>query len=467
MTPWQQFYAIIKDPSWPQCVDETDFFDLAPEIQQEITDIHGYRPGEFRDRSRLPDKVFPIKSTTACQLKWTWSTVFLTTGNTASCHRTNQHEFDINSFDFHNTPTKISDRQAMLQGNWPEKGCDYCKNIEKANGVSDRITNLDMSGVHAPLELDKDPQAVSVTPRMLEVYFDNVCNLKCVYCGPHFSSLWDAENKKHGSFSANGLIISDRFVKDVNLQTNKQKLFAWLEKNGHQLTNFNILGGEPLFQDELEECLVFLERVPLPDVDLQIFTNLNVKNARLIDILDRIKSLIQRDHIRAFTITASLDCWGPRAEYVRFPLDLETWQTNFETLIDRPWIKLVVGSTVTPLTIHSLPELIAKINEWNRTRPVSHYFNSVNGPSYLMIDILGDIFRDDFDRALNLMPEDTEHQIHVKKYLAGIAKQSVSRGTNPTEILKLRTFLDEMDRRRSTQWKVIFPELVDSLCQID
>jgi MoaA/NifB/PqqE/SkfB family radical SAM enzyme len=29
---------------------------------------------------------------------------------------------------------------------------------------------------------------VHVTPRILEVYFDNTCNLKCLYCGPHFSS---------------------------------------------------------------------------------------------------------------------------------------------------------------------------------------------------------------------------------------------------------------------------------------
>ena len=31
---------------------------------------------------------------------------------------------------------------------------------------------------------------------MLEVYFTNTCNMSCVYCGPHFSSQWEAENIK-------------------------------------------------------------------------------------------------------------------------------------------------------------------------------------------------------------------------------------------------------------------------------
>jgi hypothetical protein len=467
MTPWQQFYQSVRESNWPDCEREEQFGNLPAWIQHECTTIHGYTPGEYRQQSRLLYRRFPIATDTACQLKWTWSTVYLTLGMTASCHRTNHHRFDTDTFDFHNTPNKIEDRGLMLQGQWPNKGCDYCKQIEKSGGISDRMTNLDLAGIHAPPELQTKLTAVTVTPRILEVYFDNVCNLKCVYCGPHFSSLWDAENKKYGHFESNGLIISDRFSKDINFSSNKNKLFTWLEQNGQHLTNFNMLGGEPLFQDELQECLDFFERVPMPDLDFQIFSNLNTKNARLIAIIDRIKSLIDRDHLRAFTVTASLDCWGERAEYARFPLDLETWQKNFETLLAHPWIKLVIGSTITPLTITTLPELIEKINTWNQIRKVSHYFNSVDGPSYMMIDILGDVFKQDFQRALCLMPDHDQHQRQVRSYLEGIGLQSVSKPPNPTEATKLRVFLGEMDRRRGTDWKRVFPELAIHLEFID
>jgi hypothetical protein len=48
-------------------------------------------------------KYFPIKTATACQLKWAWSTINLPKGITQSCHRVDPHPFDINSFNFHNT----------------------------------------------------------------------------------------------------------------------------------------------------------------------------------------------------------------------------------------------------------------------------------------------------------------------------------------------------------------------------
>jgi len=460
MTPWQEFYSSIRDPAWPVCDTEKDFATLPEHIKQEIVDVHGYTPGEYRQQSRLRQKPFPIVTSTSCQLKWNWSTIYLSTGKTASCHRTNHHEFDTGKFDFHNTPEKLDDRNRMLQGQWPVKGCEYCREIESAGGQSDRMTNLDFPGMHAPPELDNNIDAVSVTPRILEVYFDNVCNLKCVYCGPYFSSLWDAENKRHGTFRSNGLVISDDFVKDTNLENNKKKLFEWLALNRQHLTNFNVLGGEPLFQPEFDQCLDFFESHPAPDLSFQIFTNLNISLKRLSSAIDRIEKLIIQNKIRRFSVTASLDCWGARQEYARFPLDLRSWEENFNFLLSKPWVDIVVGSTITPLTIKTLPDLIERINLWNLERPVTHYFNSVNGPSFMFIDILGDLFAEDFDRALALMPENTSDQKTVKKYLEGIAYQSKSKGINTKEVIKLRTFLDEMDRRRNTNWRQIFPELV-------
>jgi hypothetical protein len=272
--------------------------------------------------------------------------------------------------------------------------------------------------------------------------------------------LWDAENKRHGSFSSNGLVIKDNFQKDGNLDHNKQKLFDWLAIHGHKLTNFNILGGEPLFQSEFDQCLDFFFKHPAPDLDLQIFSNLNASASKIESVVNKMRSLIDHGCIRQFTVTASLDCWGREAEFARFPLDLSVWQRNFERFLVEPWIRLVVGSTVTPLTIKTLPDLVAKINHWREQRPVHHYFNSVNYPSYLFIDMFGDIFSQDFQRALDLMPEDTDQQRNTKKYMLGISKQSANGHPKISEIRKLLAFLDEMDRRRQTDWRSIYPWLI-------
>lgn len=461
MSTWQEFYTGIKDPSWPDCNQESDFEHLPEEIRLECQNQFKYVPGSFRKQSKLPNKRFPIQTDTACQLKWTWSTIFLTTEETASCHRTDHHRFDTDDFDFHNTPEKIQDRERMLAGQWPEHGCNYCQDIERAGGQSDRITNLDFSGIHAPPELSNDSTATQVTPRMLEVYFDNTCNLKCLYCGPHFSSLWDAENKHHGNFQRGNLTISNRFVKSSNIESNKQKLFEWLKDNSQHLTVFNILGGEPLYQQELDQCLDLFEKYPAPELKLQIFTNLNAKLNRVQTMVERVKRLVDNNHLREFEITASLDCWGAPQEYVRYPLDLTVWEKNFEYLVAQNWINLIINSTITPLTVKTLPDLLKKINQWSQHRKIYHYQNSVNYPSHMLIDIFGNIFQEDFALALELKPNTTSEEIASKNYLAGIARQSAYPGPNVAEIQKLYDFLNEMDRRRGTSWTETFPWLAN------
>jgi hypothetical protein len=451
MSTWQEFYSAVRDPQWPDCETEENFTQLPEAIQLECINQFGYVPNSFRNKSKLINKRFPIESATACQLKWTWSTLYLTTDQTASCHRTNHHRFD-SDFDFHNTASKIDDRMKMLDGKWPDKGCAYCQDIEAAGGQSDRITNLDFPGIHAPPELEQNPLAVHVTPRILEVYFDNTCNLKCLYCGPRFSSLWDAENIKYGG---------PAFAKSKNIESNKQKLFEWLKQHGHTLTVFNILGGEPLYQPELEQCLALFEQYPAPELKLQMFSNLNARLPYLQKIIQRVRKLIDRGCIREFEITASLDCWGAPQEYVRYPLKLQEWERNFEYLLDQPWINLIVSSTVTPLTVKTLPDLLHKINQWSVTRKVYHYQNSVNGPDHMFIDLFGDIFRDDFDRAIALKPDQTPEDIASKNYLIGIAKQSQQREPKTKQIRELFDFLNTMDHRRNTHWPTVFPWLAD------
>ena len=155
-------------------------------------------------------KIFPIQSDTACLLKWSWSTIFLGIGTTSSCHRCNHDQLTVETFkDFHNTPNKIQARQLMREGVWPQKGCQYCEKIEAAGGVSDRQYQIDSDhdADRVPTELLQDPTANVVTPRTLEIYFSNTCNLKCIYCSPQFSSQIKQENIKFGPFSKNNVSI--------------------------------------------------------------------------------------------------------------------------------------------------------------------------------------------------------------------------------------------------------------------
>jgi hypothetical protein len=148
-------------------------------------------------------------------------------------------------------------------------------------------------------------------------------------------------------------------------------------------------------------------------------------------------------------------------------LNLQEWEKNFEYLLGNAWINLIVGSTVTPLTIKTLPDLLVKINQWNKIRPVYHYQNSVNGPGFMFVDIFGDIFKNDFDQIIKLKSANTPEEIDSRNYMLGIATQSQSVAPDVFKIRQLFDFLNKMDLRRNTSWPLTFPWLVDEFKKYD
>ena len=92
----------------------------------------------------MSKKIFPIQTATACQLKWSWTTLLLNTGQSASCHRTGFHELTAENFDnFHNNDSVLADRRQMLKGEWPTENCSYCRLVEQAGGKSDKAITRD------------------------------------------------------------------------------------------------------------------------------------------------------------------------------------------------------------------------------------------------------------------------------------------------------------------------------------
>ena len=183
-------------------------------------------------------KTWPIATDPTCVQKWNWSTIYLTNSASASCHRTTQYKFDLDSFDdFHNLPEKLRDRQMMLDGKWPGNGCEYCRKIEDAGGQSDRtFGNANLENV--PSEVFTDPTAISIVPKTVEVYFDNTCDLKCVYCGPWYSSLWAAENKKNGYFKTGTFELNDEYRASDNRRAYVEKFWVWWDRHYDQVSHF-------------------------------------------------------------------------------------------------------------------------------------------------------------------------------------------------------------------------------------
>ena len=430
--------------------------------------------------SQQPPKRFPIKEGIPCQLKWTHSTVYLTDGITASCHRAGygKIEMDGDNFNFHNIANKITERTKMLAGEWPGNGCEHCKHIEQAGGNSDRTIHLEMEGTTAPPELDNDLKAVNVTPRQLEVYWGNTCNLKCIYCAAHYSSKIHQEEKRFGPFNMEGVILdANKWRMSDRIEEATEKLFVWFENNIQHLHKLFIMGGEPFLQKETERMIAFLEQKELPDLTLCFFSNLTVDHERVKNWVQRLDRLVKEKKLDKLQIVGSLDSWGAEAEYVRNGLNLKLFQKNFEYILNESNTLQNINSALTATAVPGMPMLVDKINEWSKIRPV--YWSMMKastynyGPRpYLYPGIFGRKINDlglkeaieKFD--INSYGHVDSVKSNHKNYMNGIMNEFENKEPDLIRQKQFKIYLTELDRRRGTDYKKTFPTIAEWLDKV-
>ncbi len=451
-------YNELAGPDWPSYEeflkgDRGSTIDIADEINS------------FVDMFTKDGILFPIRTATSCQSKWTWSTIFLNQLSTASCHRVKPIPLDIDNFDnFHNLPKKINDRRLMLNGEWPTGGCEYCRDIEQAGGWSDRMHNLDIRDLTPP-ELEEQENEVYVTPRLVEIFAQNACNLACTYCNSNLSSKIEQENKKFGEFNKHGVSIP---ITEVPALADDvfEKFIDWLTKNIRYLKRLHLLGGETFIQHRLlSSVLDIIEKNPNPELQFCIFSNLNVPDKWWDLYINRIRDLQKSKCIKVFDLTASIDCWGAEAEYARYGLNLDKFESRLAWAAeeDESWLGLNINQTITCLTMGSMSTLVEKISQYSKHRHIGHYFEFYVGPQMFQHPKIypWKFWEPYMNKVLDQMPRNTNNQLEAIQRMSGISAFLKSFNLYQfDEIEKLFVYLDELDRRRGTDWRSIFPYLM-------
>lgn len=417
----------------------------------------------------MDNRLFPIKTATACLNKWTWSSLWLAQGTTANCHRVKPHAISVEDFqNFNNTPEKIAQRETMLRGEWPTQveGCDYCQKIEAAGGKSDRQMHLDIPWV--PPELHDDPTATHVTPRLVEVFINNTCNLKCIYCSPGLSSGVAKENDQFGEFrdprpGHDHLIIWKAELELVDTRTDYvDAFFTWLENNHQHLYRLHLLGGEPFLQAEMNRFIEFFETHWSPDLEFNIISNLMVKERNMQNSVGRLSECVKAGRLKGLHITGSIDAWGPGAEYVRYGLNLETFENNLKYLLHNPQVNTVgLYQVLTCMTINEAPALYEKIKEWRQIRPELKYgfqFN-IDWSKYFTHPKHwpASVWQPSFAKLIDEMERANDSMLVE---MQGAWKSVQDAQPDPDAVELCHIYLDEMDRRRGTNWRTLFPYLV-------
>ena len=241
--------------------------------------------------------------------------------------------------------------------------------------------------------------------------------------------------------------------------------WCYLHENDRyqHIRQYQIAGGEPFHQTELEASIDFWDQHPNPDLTFNFITNLKVPHKKFVNTIDRLGRMVAEKKLMRVQISASLDCWGPQQEYARWGLDLAEWEENFTYLIDKPWVQLCINSAINPLSIMTTDELIKRINNWNDRmgeRKIAYSFMTVMAPPWMYPAIFGpDVFEQGFTDILFQMRETNPMERSAKEHMQGIARQIANGTRNVAMINGLKDYLTEIDRRRGTNWKELFPWL--------
>jgi MoaA/NifB/PqqE/SkfB family radical SAM enzyme len=375
-------------------------------------------------------------------------------------------------------------RLTMLEGKIPAS-CTKCHK-EEFNGVaSKRIWETGTwveDGIDLP-ELIKQTEEDGTVPESL-VYLDlrlgHTCNLKCIMCSPHDSSMWVADHKKlYPIFQAKEL--KDQMQWDRKEFNNKwhENPDFWKEMYAQipNLKQVYFAGGEPLL---IKEHKLFLEEIIRQGYADKILVRYNT-NGLLVD--DNIIELWKK--FKKVKVGFSIDAVGDRNYYIRYPSDWATIERNLHKLDNTPDnIQVSIATAIQILNIKHLPELakwkiqqnFKKVNFENVTDGIEAGGGIVNMhllyiPTFLSIRCLPEYDKEEVRKAFAELAnwlyanyrQDEDFWKHNpygwKRWQAVLDFMGAEDHTS--QLPAFVEYIEKIDLLRLTDFKEIFPELAN------
>ncbi len=432
---------------------------------------------ESKDLIHFRDTVLNTKSPSFCGAKWGNSTLWLNSGETASCHLPPVHKIDVLQIQedpskLHTTDHKIKMREMMQKGEKPSE-CDYCWKVESMgpNFTSDRVFK---SLQFSPEEMQKwyeAPADARIVPPTIEVMFDRTCNFACSYCNANFSTEWAKDIKKNGPYEletrGGGAFKHDGSENNANPKLTNPYIEAWWKwwpELTQKLRVLRITGGEPLMSDDVWKLF---DKVADEGhkFEVGVNTNLGAKEA----IIDR---LIERSHgMHRLTIFTSMEGIEDQAEYMRDKLDYEHWKNNVERIFEESNVKrLVVMMTINALCVFSVTDFLDQMLAWKHKYKTSIGLsvNFLRFPAFMNVTVLPDHIRQEAYEEIKLWYEINKESPYLNAMEKGDIERLISYvnvietpHSYDTDIEKNRKdfkrFYTQYDKRRNKSIR-IFPK---------
>jgi organic radical activating enzyme len=348
-----------------------------------------------------------------CYAKWRQVSLHLTTGMTNSCYHPPLHEIDAtlladNPGALHNTPYKKTQRKIMLRNERPSE-CQYCWNMEDLGELSDR--HYRSGEPWAKIDLTNLTGDEDVIPTYVEVNFSNVCNLKCSYCSPQYSSTWADDTNRHGAYPTrvphnepshfNGR-RKPIPVREYNPYV--EAFWRWWPQLYPKLKHFRMTGGEPLLDKNTYRVFDYVLALPKMDLHLDVTSNFSVEQSIFDRYLDYVKRLCntQIEHFMQYVSVDTGD-WI-QAEYIRHGLDAKKLMHNVDQYLteipNRNSLTFII--TLNNLSVSGLDQLLDYILE----------LRSRYSKTYQRVWFDTPVLRNPRWQSLQILPESYQRRMH-------------------------------------------------------
>lgn len=217
----------------------------------------------------------------------------------------------------------------------------------------------------------------------------NLCNLKCRYCGPHFSSQWAEE------------LGTDLLYQEIDSYKN-----ILITDSLHWMY---FTGGEPLIIAEHWNLLqTLVNNDQAKNISLLYNTNLTTvkyKNLDVVNLWEKFKSV---------TINCSIDAVGPALEFIRSGSDWTKIKTNLEKIIkiNSNKIKINLSPVISILNIWFVDELFEYAKQNNlSTKPIV-----LTGPDYLALNVIPDELKNLAQQKLKKIQAHIDENLYKQLY---------------------------------------------------
>ncbi len=330
--------------------------------------------------------------------------------------------------DFWDSDYREQVKKKMLDG----QSVSACRNCYKSEALGQISMRNHYNSIYKDL-------AIEETPTALDLDFSNLCNLKCIMCGPDRSSQWAKELGKNGSAPVS------------------KKELDQLCKISHNVKHLTIQGGEPSIMPEFEYYFDYLkENNLIQNIDLDCISNLTNINNKFYKLLEDFKSV---------NINASVDSYHLANDYIRFPSKFKIIEQNLDSLANRK-IQVNLQITVQVLSMFNFYDFLVwckkmQTKYMSRDSILGLNISYVKNPRFLDIQYAP-------NRLKQKMISDIKHFRSTEKIkdtkfnieLRNIEK--VLTKTNDKHYAdELRNYLDGLDKRRNIKVTNYIPDIYE------